>query len=98
MVSNALAAAAVGLELGIPLEPCASALAAATVAPWRMETFETAEGFRVLNDAYNANPESMAAALRTAAVIASGTSRKRATANTGSSRASASCIARVRNT
>jgi UDP-N-acetylmuramoyl-tripeptide--D-alanyl-D-alanine ligase len=72
MVSNALAAAAVGLELGIPLEPCASALAAATVAPWRMETFETAEGFRVLNDAYNANPESMAAALRTAAVIASG--------------------------
>ena len=71
MVSNALAAAAVGLELGVPIEPCAAALATATVEPWRMETFETSEGIRVLNDAYNANPESMAAALRTAAVIAS---------------------------
>ena len=31
---------------------------------WRMETFTTSQGVRVVNDAYNANPESMAAALK----------------------------------
>jgi UDP-N-acetylmuramoyl-tripeptide--D-alanyl-D-alanine ligase len=70
MVSNALAAAAVGVELGIPLEACAEALARATVSRWRMETFETPEGILVVNDAYNANPESMAAALKAAMVMA----------------------------
>ncbi len=70
MVSNALAAAAVGLELGIPLEACAEALARARVSRWRMETFETPEGILVINDAYNANPESMAAALKAAIVMA----------------------------
>ena len=66
MVSNALAAVAVGVELGIPLADAAAALADAGVSRWRMETFTTATGVRVLNDAYNANPESTAAALRTA--------------------------------
>ncbi len=66
MVSNALAAVAVGLELGIPLAEVGPALAQAGVSRWRMETFTTASGVRVLNDAYNANPESTAAALRTA--------------------------------
>jgi UDP-N-acetylmuramoyl-tripeptide--D-alanyl-D-alanine ligase len=66
MVSNALAAAAVGLTLDVPPEQIAGALATATVSPWRMETFTTANGVRVVNDAYNANPESMAAALRAA--------------------------------
>ena len=66
MVSNALAAAAVGLELGVPLMEVGPALAQAGVSRWRMETFTTAAGVRVLNDAYNANPESTAAALRTA--------------------------------
>ncbi|MEP6972703.1 MAG: UDP-N-acetylmuramoyl-tripeptide--D-alanyl-D-alanine ligase [Actinomycetota bacterium] len=66
MVSNALAAAATGVTLGVPLVACADALARATVSPWRMETFTTVEGIRVVNDAYNANPESMAAALRAA--------------------------------
>ena len=66
MVSNALAAAAVGVALGIPLMDIAAALATADVSQWRMETFDTGEGVHVLNDAYNANPESMAAALRTA--------------------------------
>ncbi|HTG47287.1 MAG TPA: UDP-N-acetylmuramoyl-tripeptide--D-alanyl-D-alanine ligase [Actinomycetota bacterium] len=69
MVPNALAAAAVGIHLGVPLADCALALGDATVAPWRMETFWSG-GVRVLNDAYNANPESMAAALRTAMVMA----------------------------
>ena len=66
MVSNALAAAAVGITLGVPVDACADALSRTTVSPWRMETFTTSEGIRVVNDAYNANPESMAAALRTA--------------------------------
>jgi UDP-N-acetylmuramoyl-tripeptide--D-alanyl-D-alanine ligase len=66
MVSNALAAVAVGRELGIPLDDAAPALAEAAVSRWRMETFTTEAGVRVLNDAYNANPESTAAALRTA--------------------------------
>jgi len=66
MVSNALAAAAVGRALGVPLEDVALALAAAGVSRWRMETFTSATGVRILNDAYNANPESTAAALRTA--------------------------------
>jgi UDP-N-acetylmuramoyl-tripeptide--D-alanyl-D-alanine ligase len=70
MVGNALAAIAVGLELGIPLAACAAALRDAPIAPWRMETTRTAAGVTVVNDAYNASPESMVAALRTARWIA----------------------------
>jgi UDP-N-acetylmuramoyl-tripeptide--D-alanyl-D-alanine ligase len=72
MVSNALAAAAVGLELGVDPGGAAAALGRAAVSRWRMETFTTDRGVRVLNDAYNANPESTAAALRTARWIAGG--------------------------
>jgi UDP-N-acetylmuramoyl-tripeptide--D-alanyl-D-alanine ligase len=70
MVPNALAAAAVGLQLGVPLEDAAAALASARISRWRMETSVTEAGVRILNDAYNANPESTAAALRTARWIA----------------------------
>ncbi|MDQ4108207.1 MAG: UDP-N-acetylmuramoyl-tripeptide--D-alanyl-D-alanine ligase [Actinomycetota bacterium] len=66
MVSNALAAVAVGRELWVPPDDAALALAEAAVSRWRMETFTTEWGVRILNDAYNANPESTAAALRTA--------------------------------
>jgi UDP-N-acetylmuramoyl-tripeptide--D-alanyl-D-alanine ligase len=66
MVPNALAAAAVGMSLGVDIDRCAAALASGTVSHWRMETFTSPAGFRVVNDAYNANPESMAAALKTA--------------------------------
>jgi UDP-N-acetylmuramoyl-tripeptide--D-alanyl-D-alanine ligase len=66
MVSNALAAAATGVTLGVSLEASAVALSQAVVSRWRMETFTTPEGVRIVNDAYNANPESMAAALRAA--------------------------------
>jgi UDP-N-acetylmuramoyl-tripeptide--D-alanyl-D-alanine ligase len=66
MVSNALAAAACGVALGVSLPECASALKGARIAPWRMETFTTADGVVVVNDAYNANPESMAAGLKAA--------------------------------
>jgi len=66
MVPNALAAAACGLHLGLSPAECAAALKGARVSSWRMETFVNAVGVRVVNDAYNANPDSMAAALRTA--------------------------------
>jgi UDP-N-acetylmuramoyl-tripeptide--D-alanyl-D-alanine ligase len=72
MVPNALAAAAVGQILGVPAEASAQALATTALSRWRMETFTTHEGVRVINDAYNANPELMAAALKTARVMAAG--------------------------
>ena len=71
MVSNALAAAAVGTHLGVPIDDVAGALGAARISRWRMETSIAPSGVRFLNDAYNANPESTAAALRTARWIAS---------------------------
>ena len=70
MVPNALAAIAVGMILGVSLEDCAAAVGAAKVSRWRMQTFTNADGVRVINDAYNANPESMAAALKTARIMA----------------------------
>jgi UDP-N-acetylmuramoyl-tripeptide--D-alanyl-D-alanine ligase len=66
MVPNALAASACGIALGVSPGECAAALKDARVSGWRMETFETADGVRVVNDAYNANPTSMAAALKAA--------------------------------
>jgi UDP-N-acetylmuramoyl-tripeptide--D-alanyl-D-alanine ligase len=63
-VGNALAAAAVALELGGTVDGVAAALAAAVPASrWRMEVVERRDGVTVVNDAYNANPESMRAAL-----------------------------------
>ena len=72
MVANALAAAACGTALGLSAAECAAALKGARVSGWRMETFTTPEGILVVNDAYNANPESMAAALKTARWMARG--------------------------
>jgi UDP-N-acetylmuramoyl-tripeptide--D-alanyl-D-alanine ligase len=72
MVSNALAAVAAGGELGVSIEEAAAALVDASLSRWRMESFTSPDGVRVLNDAYNANPESMAAALRTARWMAGG--------------------------
>jgi UDP-N-acetylmuramoyl-tripeptide--D-alanyl-D-alanine ligase len=69
-VANALAAAAVALACGMPLPETAEALSAATPrSKWRMEITERADGVVVINDAYNANPESVRAALRALADI-----------------------------
>jgi UDP-N-acetylmuramoyl-tripeptide--D-alanyl-D-alanine ligase len=70
MASNALAAAACGVALGLSPGECAAGLKEASVSPWRMEVFDGREGIRVINDAYNANPASMAAALKAARWIA----------------------------
>jgi len=69
-VSNALAAAAVGTALGLPIELIASSLSTAQLrSKWRMELHEL-ENLLLINDAYNANPDSMAAAIRTLALFA----------------------------
>jgi UDP-N-acetylmuramoyl-tripeptide--D-alanyl-D-alanine ligase len=57
-VSNALAAIAVGLEAGIPLETCAQAIAALTPGDKRGEIVEL-RGATVINDCYNSNPEAL---------------------------------------
>jgi UDP-N-acetylmuramoyl-tripeptide--D-alanyl-D-alanine ligase len=63
-VPNALAAAALARELGLGLDGIADGLSAAAArSRWRMEVRRRADGVTVINDAYNANPESVRAAL-----------------------------------
>jgi len=63
-IENALAAAAMALGSGLDLDAVADGLTdARPPSRWRMELHERADGTAVINDAYNANPESMAAAL-----------------------------------
>ncbi|HEX6469970.1 MAG TPA: UDP-N-acetylmuramoyl-tripeptide--D-alanyl-D-alanine ligase [Streptosporangiaceae bacterium] len=72
-IGNALAAAAAARALGMPPAEIADALSAATPASrWRMEVGERPDGVTVVNDAYNANPESMRAALDALAHMARG--------------------------
>ncbi|WP_150306470.1 UDP-N-acetylmuramoyl-tripeptide--D-alanyl-D-alanine ligase [Planctomonas psychrotolerans] len=69
-VTNALAAAAAADALDIPLDTIVAALESVERAErWRMELLG-GNGVTVINDAYNASPDSMAAALRTLAQIA----------------------------
>ncbi|MCW2767206.1 MAG: hypothetical protein JWO11_3165 [Nocardioides sp.] len=77
-VANAAAAAALALAAGLPLSSIADALGrAAAASRWRMELHERADGLLVVNDAYNANPASMAAAID--ALVAIGSRRARRT-------------------
>lgn len=68
--ANAAVAAGMALAAGIPLDAVAAALAAARpVSPHRMDLRRLPDGSTVIDDAYNANPESMAAALRALAAV-----------------------------
>ena len=70
---NAAAAAAVALVLGVDLATVAERLGAVTPrSAMRMERHVRPDGVVVVNDAYNANPESMAAALRAVASVGGG--------------------------
>ncbi len=68
-VSNALAAATAALGLGVPLERVVQGLESSGSSPWRMDLQRASSGLLVLNDAYNAGPASMAAALRSLASL-----------------------------
>lgn len=75
-VSNALAAATVALRLGVSMDEVARRLSEAkALSPHRMAVTERPDGITVVDDAYNANPDSMKAALRTLAVMAGRTRR-----------------------
>lgn len=63
-VTNALAAAALAGELGMGPDAIAAGLSEAVArSRWRMEVTERPDGVTIVNDAYNANPESLRAAL-----------------------------------
>jgi len=63
-VPDAVAAAALARELGLGLADIADGLSAAVArSRWRMEVHRRPDGVTVINDAYNANPESVRAAL-----------------------------------
>jgi UDP-N-acetylmuramoyl-tripeptide--D-alanyl-D-alanine ligase len=72
-VGNTLAAAAVAHELGMPLSTLADALGRLRlVSTRRMDVFDRADDVTVIDDSYNANPASTAAALRALTAIARG--------------------------
>jgi len=64
MVQNALLAVAAGRAFGLSIEECAAGLAAAPLTKARLQIREIG-GVQFLDDSYNANPDSMKAALRT---------------------------------
>jgi UDP-N-acetylmuramoyl-tripeptide--D-alanyl-D-alanine ligase len=79
-IGNALAVAAAALECGMRLDDIAAALSAARSASrWRMEVHERPDGVTVVNDAYNANPDSMHAALEALHAIGHGVAERRRT-------------------
>jgi UDP-N-acetylmuramoyl-tripeptide--D-alanyl-D-alanine ligase len=69
LVGCALAAAAAAHVLGVGPDDAAAGLAAARLSPMRMQVHRRPDGLTVVNDAYNANPSSMAAALKTLAAL-----------------------------
>ncbi|SDC29709.1 UDP-N-acetylmuramoyl-tripeptide--D-alanyl-D-alanine ligase [Actinokineospora iranica] len=83
-VGNALTAAAVALELGATPQEVADRLSGAQrVSARRMEVITRPDGVTVVNDSYNANPESVRAALKTLATMARTGNRRRSWAVLG---------------
>lgn len=67
--TNAAVAAAAALSLGVPLDDVAAGLSCARGSRWRMQVQTSPDGVTVINDAYNANPSSTAAALEALAAL-----------------------------
>jgi UDP-N-acetylmuramoyl-tripeptide--D-alanyl-D-alanine ligase len=79
-VGNALAVVAAALDCGLDLAPVAQSLSdARSASRWRMEVHERPDGVTVVNDAYNANPDSMHAALDALRAIGHSTAESRRT-------------------
>ncbi len=86
-VANALAALSASVAVGVPFETACKFLSNVNVvSKWRMEVTEASNGVTVINDAYNANPESMRAALKTLAQLGSRGPRRRTWAILGEMR------------
>jgi len=68
MISNAMLAIAVGTIFGMTLEECAAGLAETRLTKGRLE-LKNVRGISVIDDSYNANPDSMVAALKTLAAM-----------------------------
>jgi UDP-N-acetylmuramyl pentapeptide synthase len=68
MVRNAVLAAAAGRVFGLSLEQCAAGLGKIRLTHGRLEQ-KVARGVQILDDTYNANPDSVSAALRTLAAM-----------------------------
>jgi UDP-N-acetylmuramoyl-tripeptide--D-alanyl-D-alanine ligase len=84
---NAAAAATAALALGLTPEQVGEALSAvATLSQWRMELRELSSGITVLNDSYNANPDSMRAGLDALVAIGADASVRRTVAVLGEMR------------
>ena len=86
--ANAAAAAATALGVGMRLDEVVAGLEEARPrSRWRMEVHERSDGVTVINDAYNANPDSVRAALETTAAVAgAGAGRRRTIAVLGEMR------------
>jgi UDP-N-acetylmuramoyl-tripeptide--D-alanyl-D-alanine ligase len=72
-VGNSLAAAAVALEAGLAPRRVAELLGSVTMpSRWRMEVVDRPDGVTVVNDSYNANPESVRAAIEALVAMSAG--------------------------
>ena len=76
MITNALLAAALGFNLGIPVQEIAAGLSSVELTSGRMRRMDW-DGITLLDDTYNANPESMEAAIETLAEMPVGEGRSR---------------------
>lgn len=72
MIANALAAAAVGYQLGFSADEIKTGLESFQPVSGRMNVMQTSMGLNIIDDTYNANPGSMAAAIKTLMVLAAG--------------------------
>lgn len=75
-ILNALAASAVGLQFGMSVEEIAESLKTVSPPPQRGEILRFAEGFTIINDSYNSNPDALLSMVKTLVEGGEGAKRK----------------------